>query len=137
MRLKIQILGVIATAGVWMAVAPVVAHHSFSAEFDISKPITVTGAVTSVRWSNPHAWVYIDVRGDDGTVVNWAFETRTANALYRSGWRKDDLEPGTVVTIEGWLARNGTPTGNTSTITLPDGRRLLSGTAPSDETAPR
>jgi len=135
--MKLKILGVIATAGVWMAVAPVAAHHSFSAEFDIAKPVTLTGAVTSVRWSNPHAWVYIDVKGDDGTVVNWAFETATANALYRRGWRKDDLEPGRVVTIEGWLARNGTPTGNASSITLPDGRRLFSGTATPDETAPR
>ena len=135
--MRLTMLGVMVVAGIWIAGAPVVAHHSFSAEFDITKPVTLTGAVTTVRWSNPHAWVYIDVQGDDGEVVNWAFETRTANALYRSGWRKDDLEPGTVVTIEGWLARNGTPTANASSITLPDGRRLFSGTATQDETAPR
>ena len=130
--MRLKILGVMVVASVWIAGAPVVAHHSFSAEFDITKPVTLTGAVTTVRWSNPHAWVYIDVQGDDGEVVNWAFETRTANALYRSGWRKDDLEPGTVVTIEGWLARNGTPTANASRITLPDGRRLFAGAAPSE-----
>ncbi len=135
--MRLKILGAVAVAMVWIAVAPVVAHHSFSAEFDSAKPITLTGAVTSVRWSNPHAWVYIDVQGADGEVVNWAFETATANSLYRRGWRKDDLEPGRVVTIEGFLARSGTPTANASSITLPDGRRLFSGAATPDETAPR
>jgi hypothetical protein len=126
-----------AAAVAWMAAEPAVAHHSFSAEFDITKTITLTGKVTSVRWSNPHAWIYIDVQGADGKAVNWAFETATANALYRRGWRKDDLEPGTVVIAEGWLARNGTPTANTSSITLPDGRRLFAGAASPTEGAPR
>jgi hypothetical protein len=146
MRLKIigglkasgyHMLGAIAAAVVWMVAAPAVAHHSFTAEFDVTKTITLTGKVTSVRWSNPHAWVYIDVQGADGKVVNWAFETATANGLYRRGWRKDDLEPGTVVTIEGYLARNGTPTANASRITLPDGRRLFAGAASPNEGAPR
>ena len=117
-----------------MAAPAVIAHHSFSAEFDITKTVKVTGKVSSVRWSNPHAWIYIDVTGTDGKVVNWAFETATANALFRRGWRKDDLLPGTEVIAEGWLARNGTPTANTSAITLPDGRRLFAGTAPSEGT---
>lgn len=117
-----------------MAAQAVIAHHSFSAEFDITKTVKVTGKVSSVRWSNPHAWIYIDVTGTDGKVVNWAFETATANALFRRGWRKDDLLPGTEVTAEGWLARNGTPTANTSAITLPDGRRLFAGTAPNEGT---
>jgi hypothetical protein len=119
------------------ATAPAVAHHSFSAQFDITKTVTVMGKVSSVRWSNPHAWIYIDVQGEDGKVVNWAFETATANALFRRGWRKDDLEPGTAVIAEGWLARNGTPTANTSSITLPDGRRLFAGTAPAEGADPR
>ena len=135
--MRLRMLGVTVGAVVWMTAAPAVAHHSFSAEFDITKVIKVTGKVTSMRWSNPHAWIYVDVQGDDGKVVNWAFETATANGLYRRGWRKDDLEPGTVVTVEGYLARNGTPTANASTITLPDGRRLFAGAPTPNEGAPR
>jgi hypothetical protein len=132
MDMTLKTCCVTAAIVVGMAAPAVVAHHSFSAEFDITKTVKVTGKVSSVRWSNPHAWIYIDVPGEDGKVVNWAFETATANALFRRGWRKDDLEPGTLVTAEGWLARNGTPTANTSAITLPDGRRLFAGTAPNE-----
>lgn len=135
--MRLRRVSTIAVAVVWLGAVPAVAHHSFTAEFDVTQTITLTGKVTSVRWSNPHAWVYIDVQGADGKVVNWAFETATANGLYRRGWRKDDLEPGTVVTIEGYLARNGTPTANASRITLPDGRRLFAGAASPNEGAPR
>ena len=120
-----------------MGTTPVVAHHSFSAEFDITKTIKVSGKVSSVRWSNPHAWIYVDVTGADGKVVNWAFEMNAANSLYRRGWRREDVPAGLEVTIEGWLARNGTPTANTNTITLPDGRRLFAGSGPGEGAAPR
>jgi hypothetical protein len=129
-------ISLLAAALLCLVAAPAPAHHAFSAEFDRDKPITLTGSITSVRWSNPHAWVYIDVKDETGAVVNWAFETGAANQLYRRGWRREDLPAGTVVTIEGWLARNGTPTANAGRIMLPDGRRLFAG-SPVAEGGPR
>ena len=105
------------------------AHHSFAAEYDGSKPITLTGSLTKMLWSNPHAWVYVDVKGSDGKTVAWAFETGGANALYRRGWKKVDLPIGAVVTIEGFMAKDGSPTVNATNIKLPDGRQLFAGSS--------
>lgn len=105
------------------------AHHSFSAEFDAEKPVKLTGKVTEMKWSNPHAWIYLDVEGPDGSVVNWALETQAANGLIRRGWRKEDLPAGTVLVVEGWQARNDSPTANISSVTFTDGRRLFAGSS--------
>jgi hypothetical protein len=108
---------------------PVLAHHSFAAEFDENQAIKLSGKVTEMKWSNPHAWIYIDVVGPDGKVTNWGFETGGVNALYRRGWRKGDLPAGTQIVIDGWRARNGTPTANAFSITFSDGHRLFAGTS--------
>jgi len=119
------LLGLVGTA------APLSAHHSFAAEFDGTKEINLSGVVTKVDWVNPHAWVYVDVKGDDGSVVNWALESGAPNALYRAGWRKDDLKVGDNVTFSAFLAKDGSHTAAAKQVTLPDGRKVFAGSAAS------
>jgi len=117
------------------AVAPVVAHHAFSAEFDQSKPIKLSGEITKLEWTNPHAWLFIDVKGPDGKVVNWRLEMGAPNALLRAGWSRSDIKPGTPVTVSGFLARAGGSVGNAFQVRLPDGRDLFAASSLKDETA--
>jgi hypothetical protein len=110
---------------VLVAAAPLVAHHAFSAEFDQSKPVKMAGEITKLEWTNPHAWIHIDVKGPDGKVVPWRFEMGAPNALLRAGWSRNDIKPGTAVTISGFMARAGGTTGNAFQVRLPDGRDLF------------
>jgi hypothetical protein len=112
-----------------MAVTPLAAHHSFAAEFDEHKPVTLKGILTRMEWANPHGWFYMDVTGPDGKVVNWAIEAGAPNALLRSGLRKTDFQPGLPLVVTGFLAKNGTPTANGRTVKFPDGREFFAGSS--------
>jgi len=112
-------------SGLLAASAPAMAHHSFSAIFDAAKPVTITGTVTRVEWMNPHTWIYLDVKKDDGGVEAWQFELGSPNRLMRYGWNQDSLPTGTTVTIAGSRARDGSLKAAVDTVTLPDGKRLF------------
>jgi hypothetical protein len=126
----------VALAGILLGgTAPLVAHHAFSAEFDQSKPIKLSGEITKLEWTNPHAWLFIDVKGPDGKVVNWRLEMGAPNALLRAGWSRSDIKPGTAVTVSGFLARAGGPVGNAFQVRLPDGRDLFAASSLKDPEA--
>jgi hypothetical protein len=107
------------------------AHHSFAAQYDREKPITLTGTVTKVEWMNPHVYFYIDVKNGE-RVVNWAIEGGAPNSLYRNGWRRDSLKVGDQVTVEGWLAKDGTSLANMRTAVLSDGTRVFGASSGGD-----
>ena len=105
--------------------APVSAHHSFAAQYDSNRPITLNGSVTKLEWMNPHIYFYMDVKDPAGAIVKWSVEGGAPNTLYRAGWRRDSLKVGDVVTVEGYLARDGTKLANMATVQLADGRRIF------------
>jgi hypothetical protein len=136
MRAKLLFLSV--SLGAFLASAPAFAHHAFAAEYDALKPVSLKGTLTKLEWSNPHAWLHVDVKDDQGKVVTWAIEFGSPNALLRRGLRKTDFPEGLQVVISGYRAKNGSPTVNATTVKLPDGRDLFTGSsgtgAPSDGT---
>lgn len=117
-----------ASLAVMVCTASVVAHHAFSAEFDQDKPVRLEGAVTKTEWTNPHAWIYIDVKGPDGKVASWAIEMGPPSALLRRGWKKSSMQVGAVIKVEGFAAKNGKEFANASNITMPDGTKIFAGT---------
>jgi hypothetical protein len=125
--MRTRILKGVAIAGLLGAACPVWAHHSFAAEFDINKPVKLEGTVTSMEWINPHSWIHIDVKGPDGKTVNWMVEGGSPNILLRRGFTKKSLEPGTVIVVDGYQAKNGEYRANGSNITFTDGKRLFLG----------
>jgi len=127
--MRYSTFGVLALASILAASAamPLLAHHSFAAEYDSKQPVTLKGAVTKIEWMNPHVYFYIDVKDEQGNVTNWGFETANPNSLFRRGYKKGLVAPGMVVTIQGYLAKDGSHTGNAHQLTMPDGKVVALG----------
>jgi hypothetical protein len=141
MPMKAKVGGLVAGLGICaiglMSFArPVLAHHSFSAEYDAAKPVTLKGVVTKVEWLNPHARFYIDVKDKDGHTVNWNLELASPNVLARNGWTRKSLQVGDEVTVQGSLARDGSKMANARVVTLADGRKVFAGSSGGDAPPP-
>jgi DNA/RNA endonuclease YhcR with UshA esterase domain len=122
-------LCVLAASAALLTIRPVFAHHSFAAEFDANSPVTLKGTVVRMEWINPHSWIHMDVKNDDGTVSRWMIEGGTPNTLFRRGFTKDSLVAGTEITVEGFRAKNGALRANGRDLVLADGKRLFMGSS--------
>jgi hypothetical protein len=125
MRAKTRIL--FAGAGLLLSSLPMLAHHSFAAEYDASKPVELKGVVTKVEWTNPHARFYVDVKDADGKVTNWNLELASPNVLTRNGWTRHSLKEGDMITVQGSKAKDGANLANARTVTLADGKKIFAG----------
>jgi len=124
-----RLCALVAGFGLLVGAVPVLAHHSFEAEYDAKKPVEVKGMVTKMEWMNPHARFYVDVKDESGKVTNWNFELGSPNVLKRQGWARDSLKVGDIVTVEGYLAKDGSNLANARRVTLADGRKVFNGSA--------
>jgi len=129
--MRVRFVVAIAGAALLLASAPMPAHHAFAAEFDINRPIKLRGTVVKMDWINPHSWIHLDVKGDDGKVVQWMIEGGSPNVLLRLGFTKDALPPGSEIVMEGYQAKDGSNRGVGKVLSFADGRKLfLGGSAP-------
>ncbi len=129
MRAKLNLLGAVVLVAV---AAPVFAHHSFDAEFDRKKPVSLTGTVTKLEWMNPHVWVYLKVADASGKQVTWQCENGAPNMLKRAGWNRESIKEGDQITIDGSLAKDGSNTCNATTLVLADGKKVFAGSSGGD-----
>jgi hypothetical protein len=134
--MKANLVMLATSTGLFLAALPILGHHSFAAEYDSLKPVTIKGTFTKMDWINPHSWVYFDVKGADGKAVSWRAEALPPNGLYRQGWRRDSLKQGDEIVVEGYLAKDGGSTMWSRTITTADGRRMFAGNAEASPGAP-
>ena len=124
--LKRFVLGIACAALVCVSTA---AHHSFAAEFDAEQPVTLRGVVTGMDWVNPHSWIHLDVKNEDGTVTKWMIESATPNTLFRRGFTKQTLLPGTEIVIDGYRSKDGSRRANGRDLTFADGKKLFLGSS--------
>src|SRR5215216_3927076 len=129
-------IGVFAAAAALLVTGAAMAHHSFAAEYDANKPVTLKGTVTKVEWTNPHARFYVDVKDDRGEVTNWNLELASPNVLVRNGWTRKSLTVGDEVTVQGSAAKDGSRMANARAVTLGDGRRVFAGSSGGDAPPP-
>jgi len=125
-----RLTAVVAGLGLLAVAGPTFAHHAFTAEFDAKQPIKLTGTVTKLEWQNPHTWFYIDVKDDTGKITNWGLEMGSPNLLIRSGWSRNSMKMGDLVTVEGYRSKDGSNIANAWVVTLTNtGQRLFAGSS--------
>src|SRR5947209_14492897 len=129
MRTKLALVSAVVGLFLLGRALPVSAHHAFAAEFDANKPVKFEGTVTKMEWTNPHVWIHVDVKKPDGTLEKWAFEAGTPNVLFRRGFTKNSLLPGTKIVVDGYRAKDGSRRANGRDVTFLDGKKLFLGSS--------